>query len=197
MWSCCEDFNLHFSENINHIIKRKLPSEIVVHFLTMLWSSLQLPFVSVLFRRSHLLTFISLPFDKSQVDGGAYQIARFTALLSAAGLGETNLYYLLFESFVCFYVWKSIVRLPRYPGGLLQRKCVTLPEISNAFPADAWTAWSSILIWNCLSLVCRLSVIDWMTSNNIDQWWLQFLISTRFTRIWSLCVSYTIYAVSY
>lgn len=53
-------------------------------------SRFELPFVSVLFRKSHLLKFIRLAFDKGDVDGGAYQIVRFSALLSAAGSSAAN-----------------------------------------------------------------------------------------------------------
>ena len=41
-------------------------------------------------------------------------------------------------------------------GGLLYGKCVTLPRISNAFPADAW---ASILEFKIVSLS---SFSDWL-----------------------------------
>lgn len=117
--------------SINHITRRKLPFKISVHFLAML-SRLQLPFVSVLFRKSHLLNFISVPFDKGDV-----MEARIKSLDSAHSLAQLVgakriILFIVQRSYALFMKIRSDSMRPRH------RNCVTLPGISYAFVVDSW-----------------------------------------------------------
>lgn len=100
----------------------------------------EIPFVSVLFRKSHLLNFISLLLTKAKLMEA--RIKSCDSVRSLAQLVRANriILFIVQRSYALFMKIRSdfaTVPVPR-GGGLIRRKCVTLPRICYALPDDAW-----------------------------------------------------------
>lgn len=98
----------------------------------------KLPFVSVLFRKSHLLNFISLLLTKAKLMEA--RIKSRDSARSLAQLVRANriILFIVQRSYTLFMKIRSDFATVSVPGGLIRRKCVTLPRICYALSDDAW-----------------------------------------------------------